>query len=136
MPLSRSRAATESSLSGYMIYTVEPIDDGADICSFVLFLSWATINHYICRVCSAQNASVIAIGTRRVTAAIFMVAGRAFANMSPTATDKDGRLLPFVRQLRKPAIPKAGQSKREREPAETKTPLDEGVAIREPKCFT
>ncbi len=34
----------------------------------------------------------------------FMAAGRAFANMSPTATDKDGRLLPFVRQLRKVSV--------------------------------
>jgi len=43
---------------------------------------------------------VLAAGARRVTDAMFMVAAKALADMSPTAKDKAGRLLPPVGQLR------------------------------------
>jgi malate dehydrogenase (oxaloacetate-decarboxylating) len=47
---------------------------------------------------------VLAVGARRVTDAMFMVAGKAVAAMSPTVHDKDGRLLPPVAQLRDVSI--------------------------------
>jgi malate dehydrogenase (oxaloacetate-decarboxylating) len=47
---------------------------------------------------------VIAVNARRVTDAMFMAAGRALAEISPTATKKSGRLLPPVDQLRSVAI--------------------------------
>ena len=47
---------------------------------------------------------VLAVGARRVTDAMFMVAGKAVAAMSPTVTDKNGRLLPPVAQLREVSI--------------------------------
>jgi malate dehydrogenase (oxaloacetate-decarboxylating) len=43
---------------------------------------------------------VLGVGARRVTDAMFMAAGRAVAEMSPTKSDKYGRLLPPVSQLR------------------------------------
>ncbi len=43
---------------------------------------------------------ILAAGARRVTDAMFMVAGKALAAMSPTAKDKNGSLLPPVDQLR------------------------------------
>jgi malate dehydrogenase (oxaloacetate-decarboxylating) len=43
---------------------------------------------------------VLASGARRVTDAMFMVAGKVVADMSPTATDPHARLLPPVDQLR------------------------------------
>jgi malate dehydrogenase (oxaloacetate-decarboxylating) len=43
---------------------------------------------------------ILAVGARRVTDAMFMAAGRTVAEMSPTRTDKHGRLLPPVNQLR------------------------------------
>jgi malate dehydrogenase (oxaloacetate-decarboxylating) len=47
---------------------------------------------------------VLAAGARRVTDAMFMVAGKAVAAMSPTVSDKNGRLLPPVAQLREVSI--------------------------------
>ena len=47
---------------------------------------------------------VLAVGARRVTDAMFMVAGKAVAAMSPTVNDKNGRLLPPVAQLREVSI--------------------------------
>jgi malate dehydrogenase (oxaloacetate-decarboxylating) len=47
---------------------------------------------------------VLAVGARRVTDAMFMVAGKAVAAMSPTVNDKNGRLLPQVAQLRDVSI--------------------------------
>lgn len=47
---------------------------------------------------------VLAAGARRVTDAMFMVAGKAVAAMSPTVNDKNGRLLPPVAQLRDVSI--------------------------------
>jgi len=35
---------------------------------------------------------VLAVGARRITDAMFMVAGKAVAAMSPTVNDKNGRL--------------------------------------------
>ncbi|MBE1160763.1 NAD-dependent malic enzyme [Dyella acidiphila] len=43
---------------------------------------------------------VLAANARRVTDAMFMVAGKVVASMSPTATDRNARLLPPVDQLR------------------------------------
>jgi malate dehydrogenase (oxaloacetate-decarboxylating) len=43
---------------------------------------------------------VLAAGARRVTDGMFMAAARVVAHMSPTASDKSGRLLPPVDQLR------------------------------------
>jgi malate dehydrogenase (oxaloacetate-decarboxylating) len=47
---------------------------------------------------------VLAAGARRVTDAMFMAAGLALAELSPTRTDKEGKLLPPVRQLRDVAV--------------------------------
>ena len=47
---------------------------------------------------------VLAVGARRVTDAMFMVAGKAVAAMSPTVNDKNGRLLPPAAQLRDVSI--------------------------------
>lgn len=47
---------------------------------------------------------VLAVGARRVTDAMFMAAGHALAELSPTRTDKNGRLLPPVDQLRPVAV--------------------------------
>jgi malate dehydrogenase (oxaloacetate-decarboxylating) len=47
---------------------------------------------------------VLAAGARRVTDAMFMAAGLALGEMSPTKTDKNGRLLPPVNQLRAVAV--------------------------------
>jgi malate dehydrogenase (oxaloacetate-decarboxylating) len=47
---------------------------------------------------------ILASGARRVTDAMFMVAGKAVAEMSPTKTDKEGRLLPPVSELRAVAV--------------------------------
>jgi malate dehydrogenase (oxaloacetate-decarboxylating) len=44
---------------------------------------------------------VLASGARRVNDAMFMAAAKALAALSPTATDKSGRLLPPVTQLRR-----------------------------------
>ena len=43
---------------------------------------------------------VLAVNARRVTDAMFMVAGKVVASMSPTLKDRHGRLLPPVDQLR------------------------------------
>ncbi len=43
---------------------------------------------------------ILASGARRVTDAMFMVAATTLARMSPTATDKQGRLLSPVSQMR------------------------------------
>lgn len=43
---------------------------------------------------------VLAVNARRVTDAMFMVAGKVVASMSPTLSDRHGRLLPPVDQLR------------------------------------
>jgi malate dehydrogenase (oxaloacetate-decarboxylating) len=43
---------------------------------------------------------VLAVNAKRVTEAMFMVAGKAVASMSPTVHDRNGRLLPPVDQLR------------------------------------
>ena len=47
---------------------------------------------------------VLAAGARRVTDAMFMVAGKKVAELSPTVSDKDGQLLPPVTELRSVAI--------------------------------
>ena len=47
---------------------------------------------------------VLAAGARRITDAMFMVAGKTVAAMSPTVTDKDGLLLPPVTELRRVAV--------------------------------
>jgi malate dehydrogenase (oxaloacetate-decarboxylating) len=47
---------------------------------------------------------VLAAGARRITDAMFMVAGKTVAAMSPTVTDKEGLLLPPVTELRKVAV--------------------------------
>jgi malate dehydrogenase (oxaloacetate-decarboxylating) len=47
-----------------------------------------------------MGLSILAAGARRVSDAMFMVAGKAVAEMSPAATNKQGRLLPPISQLR------------------------------------
>jgi malate dehydrogenase (oxaloacetate-decarboxylating) len=47
---------------------------------------------------------ILAAGARRVTDAMFMAAGREVAEISPTRTDKHGRLLPPVNQLRSVSV--------------------------------
>ena len=47
---------------------------------------------------------VLASGTRRVNDAMFMAAAKALAALSPTAHDKNGRLLPPVTDLRKVSV--------------------------------
>ena len=47
---------------------------------------------------------VLAAGARRITDAMFMVAGKVVAELSPTVTDKEGQLLPPVTELRSVAI--------------------------------
>ena len=47
-----------------------------------------------------MGLGILAAGARRVTDAMFMVAAKVLAEMSPTATDKQGRLLPPVDQMR------------------------------------
>jgi len=47
-----------------------------------------------------MGLGILAAGARRVSDAMFMVAGKAVAEMSPAATDNQGRLLPPISQLR------------------------------------
>jgi malate dehydrogenase (oxaloacetate-decarboxylating) len=47
---------------------------------------------------------ILVVGARRVTDAMFMVAGKAVAAMSPTLADPKGKLLPPVSELRNVAI--------------------------------
>jgi malate dehydrogenase (oxaloacetate-decarboxylating) len=47
-----------------------------------------------------MGLGILASGARRVTDAMFMVAAKAIARLSPTATDKQGRLLPPVHLMR------------------------------------
>jgi malate dehydrogenase (oxaloacetate-decarboxylating) len=47
-----------------------------------------------------MGLGILASNARRVTDAMFMVAATTLAQMSPTATDKQGRLLPPVSQMR------------------------------------
>ena len=51
-----------------------------------------------------MGLGILAVGAKRVTDAMFMVAGKAVAAMSPTVTGPKGRLLPRVSQLRDVAI--------------------------------
>jgi malate dehydrogenase (oxaloacetate-decarboxylating) len=47
-----------------------------------------------------MGLGILASGARRVTDSMFMVAATTLAQMSPTATDRQGRLLPPVGQMR------------------------------------
>ena len=47
---------------------------------------------------------VLAANAKRVTDAMFMVAGKVVASMSPTVKDRNGRLLPPVDQLREVSV--------------------------------
>jgi malate dehydrogenase (oxaloacetate-decarboxylating) len=47
-----------------------------------------------------MGLGILASRARRVTDAMFMVAAKVLAEMSPTATDKEGRLLPPVGRMR------------------------------------
>jgi len=47
-----------------------------------------------------MGLGILAAGARRVTDAMFMAAAKAVAGLSPTVTDKQGRLLPPVHQMR------------------------------------
>jgi malate dehydrogenase (oxaloacetate-decarboxylating) len=51
-----------------------------------------------------MGLGILAVGARRVTDAMFMVAGKAVAAMSPTLSDPKGKLLPPVGQLREVAV--------------------------------
>jgi len=50
-----------------------------------------------------MGLGILAAGARRVSDAMFMAAAKAVAAMSPTATAKEGRLLPPVREMRRVA---------------------------------
>jgi len=47
-----------------------------------------------------MGLGILAAGASRVTDAMFMAAAKAVAHLSPTVSDKEGRLLPPVDQLR------------------------------------
>jgi malate dehydrogenase (oxaloacetate-decarboxylating) len=47
-----------------------------------------------------MGLGILAAGARRVSDAMFMVAGKVVASLSPATTNKQGRLLPPVSQLR------------------------------------
>ena len=47
-----------------------------------------------------MGLGILAAGARRVTDAMFMAAAKAVAQMSPTTTDRQGRLLPPVHLMR------------------------------------
>jgi malate dehydrogenase (oxaloacetate-decarboxylating) len=51
-----------------------------------------------------MGLGILAAGARRVTDAMFMVAAKVIAEMSPAATDKQGRLLPPVHLMRIVAV--------------------------------
>lgn len=51
-----------------------------------------------------MGLGILAVGAQRVTDAMFMVAGKAVAAMSPTISDPTGKLLPPVGKLREVAI--------------------------------
>jgi malate dehydrogenase (oxaloacetate-decarboxylating) len=51
-----------------------------------------------------MGLGILAAGARRVSDAMFMVAGKAVAGMSPAATDNRGRLLPPISRLREVSI--------------------------------
>ncbi|RFU45244.1 NAD-dependent malic enzyme [Paraburkholderia sp. DHOC27] len=51
-----------------------------------------------------MGLGILAVGAKRVTDAMFMVAGKAVAAMSPALSDPHGRLLPRVSQLREVAL--------------------------------
>ena len=51
-----------------------------------------------------MGLGILAVGARRVTDAMFMVAGKAVAALSPTLTDPKSKLLPPVSQLREVAV--------------------------------
>ena len=51
-----------------------------------------------------MGLGILTVGAKRVTDAMFMVAGKAVAAMSPTVSDPKGKLLPPVNQLRDVAI--------------------------------
>ena len=83
---------------------------------------------------------VLAAGARRITDAMFMVAGKVVAELSPTVTDKEGQLLPPVTELRSVAIAVAkavgrqAQADGVADPCDAAT-LDARIAVRvwEPK---
>jgi malate dehydrogenase (oxaloacetate-decarboxylating) len=51
-----------------------------------------------------MGLGILAVGAKRVTDKMFMVAGKAVAAMSPTLTDPKGKLLPPVSQMRVVAV--------------------------------
>jgi len=51
-----------------------------------------------------MGLGILAIGARRVTDGMFMVAGKAVAALSPALSDPKGKLLPPVDQLREVAV--------------------------------
>jgi len=51
-----------------------------------------------------MGLGILAVGAKRVTDKMFMVAGKAVAALSPTLSDPKGKLLPPVAQLREVAI--------------------------------
>ena len=55
-----------------------------------------------------MGLGILAAGARRVTDAMFMAAAKVVAGLSPTASDKQGRLLPPVGQMRAVARAVAG----------------------------
>jgi len=78
---------------------------------------------------------VLAVCARRVTDAMFMVAGKAVAAMSPTANDKNGRLLPPVAQLRDVSIAVAKAVARQAQADGVADPCDEATLSKRIKAL-
>ena len=70
---------------------------------------------------------VLAAGARRVTDAMFMVAGKAVAGLSPTTVDKNGRLLPPVDKLRSVSVAVATAVARQAQADGVADPCDEAA---------
>ncbi len=51
-----------------------------------------------------MGLGILAVGARRVTDKMFMVAGKAVAALLPTLKDREGKLLPPVAQMRDVAV--------------------------------
>ncbi|WP_341315365.1 NAD-dependent malic enzyme [Paraburkholderia sp. IMGN_8] len=70
---------------------------------------------------------VLAAGARRITDAMFMVAGKTVAAMSPTVRDKEGLLLPPVTDLRRVAVAVAKAVARQAQAEGVAEPCDEAT---------
>jgi malate dehydrogenase (oxaloacetate-decarboxylating) len=82
-----------------------------------------------------MGLGVLASGARRVTDEMFMVAAQAVADMSPTRSDKSGRLLPPVAQLRQVAVAVARAVGKQAQADGVATVSDEGALAERIEAF-